>query len=770
MLDAAKLRAAGLPSDVVVLLVEASKTVVEGEKRLKSIAATVKVSNDLGKQIDEAVIAASGLGEAIEGASTEAAQQVVTQLTDLKTQTEEFAGQAKDAAEAVDGAVSGETTKRVAADNAVGVISLVNAVAAAPTGGATVITAEVSPAAVTAGIVVGNGSVIRLIMPSGAAGTLRLQVAGDTERAVMRERNNNALLASDVTAGVGLVLERRSGNWVLVSGSAETEKMLALQAANANASAAVGSNADLRTINLAGTGDAWTADLSSTVTGAAVTALSASASIEIHPVATNATSDVNLTIAGVSYPLRDADGIALPPAFFVIGRRYILRRRNTILRVASGDVTASGVKSSIDTATVGVMRSEEPQNTDAGLEVKSRDGEALMRVDEDGTRLAGLDEPIEDMLQMLALPVVAPTRQNGSLDTRRMMALTSASQSALAQGLAARGGRVAPLYAHQMPTETVWGKQWLSTETIYITGDTPRINIDPIYQENVANPQFVHPYVGFFPHGWLGYEYVMCINPYPGGNDQLENPFLFGSHDMLNWDLLTHLEQPLSDPSRFGDSTNFLSDNAFAYDPYTGELICFWRRHVWATSTTTYEWRSTLDGKTWSEIQVMFTISDPDDSAAAPALVFNPNDGLWYMYASTGTTMMVRTKRDIRDQSEPWSTPETTGITAWHQEARILGGDLYLFSCRVKNNSWFDVHRSVGGNWKMFEQVRLNIFNVSAFQATHGSGGNTYKNSFVPHLYADGTAQIKGLATFKPPGGAWWMHYIESARKPIIDV
>lgn len=662
-----------------------------------------------------------------------------------------------------------EAADRITSDNAVGIISLVNAISGVPSGGITIITADISPASTAAGMVAGNGSIIKLVMPASAEGSLRLKVGDDSDRAMMRERNTNALLATDVTAGASITLERRGGNWVLTSGAVTVEKVIALQATDANASTAIGSNADLRTVSLITTTDAWTAELSSTVTGATITTLSASATIEIHPGATNATSGVTLTIAGVTYGLRDADGKNLPPGFFVPDRRYVLRRRNTTLRVVSGDTTSTSVATSIANATVGMIKSDEPLNTDAGLIVRSRDNEELMRADEDGTFLAGLEGSVEDSINLLKLPVVEPTRQYGDLDVRRMMNLTAESREALAQGLATRGGRIAPLYAYQMPTETEWGKQWLSTETIAITGDTPRINIDPMYQENIANPQFVHPYVGFFPHGWLGYEYIMCINPYPGGNDQLENPFLFGSHDMLNWDLLTHMEQPLSDPSRYGDSTNFLSDNAFTYDPFTGELICFWRRHIWATATTTYEWRATLDGKEWTDIKELYQIADPDDSSAAPAMVFNPVDGLWYMYASTGDTMMVRTKRDIRDESEPWSEPETTGIAAWHQEARVLGGELWLFSCRLKNNSFFDIHRSVNGDWKTFEVVKLNILNVTAFQAVNG-GGNTYKNSFVPHLYADGTAQIKGLATIKPTGGAWWMHYIESTRKSIIDV
>src|SRR5690606_37084177 len=99
-----------------------------------------------------------------------------------------------------------------------------------------------------------------------------------------------------------------------------------------------------------------------------------------------------------------------------------------------------------------------------------------------------------------------------------------------------------------------------------------------IYQRNVGFDEFVHPHVMHFPHGWMGYEYILCMNPYaggaPGGSETLENPAIYGSHDMINWEPFKHFENPLADSTNFVESRSFLSDNVWFYDPLTGEILC----------------------------------------------------------------------------------------------------------------------------------------------------------------------------------------------------
>ena len=95
--------------------------------------------------------------------------------------------------------------------------------------------------------------------------------------------------------------------------------------------------------NVGGTGDAITAQLLPSLHEAGVTTLSAVSQVEYVPVATNTVANPTLTIGGATYPVRDADGDNWPANGFVVGRSYILRRRNTILRVITGRDLLNGI-------------------------------------------------------------------------------------------------------------------------------------------------------------------------------------------------------------------------------------------------------------------------------------------------------------------------------------------------------------------------------------------------------------------------------------------
>ena len=95
--------------------------------------------------------------------------------------------------------------------------------------------------------------------------------------------------------------------------------------------------------NIAGTSNAITADLSPAAISAGITALSTNTALDLKPTATNTAANPTLTVAGVTYGIRDADGGAWPASAFVPGRSYLLRRQGAILRVTSGDLTAVDV-------------------------------------------------------------------------------------------------------------------------------------------------------------------------------------------------------------------------------------------------------------------------------------------------------------------------------------------------------------------------------------------------------------------------------------------
>lgn len=102
-------------------------------------------------------------------------------------------------------------------------------------------------------------------------------------------------------------------------------------------------------------------------------------------------------------------------------------------------------------------------------------------------------------------------------------------------------------------------------------------------------------------------------------------------------------------------------------------------------------------------------------------------------------------------------------------EARLIGNRVFFFVSSGARSPQFEIWRSEESDWATAELVRTDFYNASAFDAAHGVTSSTYKNTFVPHLYEDGTAQVKALVSCRPSASQWWMFYAETVRTPIGD-
>ena len=155
-----------------------------------------------------------------------------------------------------------------------------------------------------------------------------------------------------------------SGSWTRIGDLPPSAVGASLVAAEGDARAladtglrnAVRDGAILALINVAGSGNAITADLSASATSAGITDLGTNTALDLRPTATNTAANPTLTIAGTSYGIRDADGGAWPANAFVPGRSYLVRRRGAILRVISGDMTGAELAALRDALVVADMR------------------------------------------------------------------------------------------------------------------------------------------------------------------------------------------------------------------------------------------------------------------------------------------------------------------------------------------------------------------------------------------------------------------------------
>lgn len=175
------------------------------------------------------------------------------------------------------------------------------------------------------GVSLGAESSVELIVPTTNTGAATLTVAGDETRPIQNV-DGGALAAGDLVAGRSYILRRRGGGgavWRIVAGGTD-QSVLRQEASNFGV---------VRLVNLSGTGDSFTADLSGGVPLSAIT------KVEYIPKSTN-TGPVVFSVAGsAAMSIYSSDGMPLQADYFKVGRSYLLVRRSTLgWRVLAGGV------------------------------------------------------------------------------------------------------------------------------------------------------------------------------------------------------------------------------------------------------------------------------------------------------------------------------------------------------------------------------------------------------------------------------------------------
>uniref|UniRef100_UPI003892AC1C hypothetical protein n=1 Tax=Acinetobacter baumannii TaxID=470 RepID=UPI003892AC1C len=200
-----------------------------------------------------------------------------------------------------------------------------------------------------------------------------------------------------------------------------------------------------------------------------------------------------------------------------------------------------------------------------------------------------------------------------------------------------------------------------------------RIKIDtPYYQDD----HVVHPFLCNFYKTFRGFKHLLLLTPYHNTDSIFENPCVYGSNDLLNFELLSDMPQPIYE--RYSGSYNYNSDNFGVYDHTTGEFCVCWRN---GTTQSGFDlWMSkTSDGITWTERERLTPLSD--ELLLSPNILFNPLLNKWVMYSISndvihesfaGNKFNYRLAENLHG---PWSEPVfiDTPFTSWHQETRYCG-------------------------------------------------------------------------------------------------
>lgn len=672
--------------------------------------------------------------------------------------------------------VEAERTARINAIRDTGVLPLANVA-----GTANAITADIAPA--VPGVTLSALSTVELIPAADNTGAATLNVGGAGGWPVQR-RDGSAVQAGDLKANVSITLRRRGNAWRAVHAldSDMDGKVAAEATARINATRATGI---LSLADVGGGANAITA-----VVAPSVGVLISDQSTVLLVPAADSTGPVTLNVGGAgAWPVQRADGTALQPGDLKAGVGRHLRRAGTAWRMVG--VAPSEVAELIDAETAPLregVAANAARTTDAPsiLIVADDAGQIAAQIGADGAlHLAGMEEPVQqaiagaveraprfddmqaifDLRDADGVPVVRIAGDGAAyfagmsrsvqkaglvvdrleqpwlerdhsvrdLDLAKMTALSPAAGSILMGAIATRGGRIAPVPAWSLQQAWTPPLAWFQQVSWTATASDGYHLIDSPYR---ANDQFVHPKILHFPFGWNGYRWIMGITPY--ASEPEENPCLYGSNDLKNFDLLSNwAEMPLAKPTG-----RYLSDISLTYDPTTGEIVCLWRgpspisgNDVWAI----FE-RRTLDGYHWTAAEQIFDAAMHDiERAVCPSLIYNASEQRWWMFMGDKAALQAFVSKTCKLGT--WTEIPLTGApNEWHVDVQLVGNRLLGVGGHVDaSKGGLKISYSEEGDWTRWTRRGADAMDVSALTAKYGVAPVPYKSSAVPIVHADGT-------------------------------
>lgn len=201
-----------------------------------------------------------------------------------------------------------------------------------------------------------------------------------------------------------------------------------------------------------------------------------------------------------------------------------------------------------------------------------------------------------------------------------------------------------------------------------------KIEIDTPYYAKTGNnfsSQVVHPYVCSFSKTVSGFKHIMAITPFHSTNDMYENPCIYGSNNLREFELLKQFDQPLMTVLPTGNY-NYNSDPSCAFDHTTGEFCVISRNTqvIDGANISKLFLLRTKDFVLWSEPVEM----QMNDDMLSPTVVFDTTLNKWVMFGNKNAYNFGRKTADSLDGFWEDSADITTPFTIWHQEVKYCGG------------------------------------------------------------------------------------------------
>lgn len=187
--------------------------------------------------------------------------------------------------------------------------------------------------------------------------------------------------------------------------------------------------------------------------------------------------------------------------------------------------------------------------------------------------------------------------------------------------------------------------------------------VTPTYD---GSGQAIHPGIVYIPAGWHGFSYWMSVTPYPGYDITVENPSVLASNDGIVWQVPPGLTNPVT------NGTGELADPDLFYDAASDQLWLYYIRKVFPSVSVYLVRRVSSDGMNWSNPENV--VNMPYNALISPAVAKIGNTYyLWYVNASpdgssaSSSTVEYRTSQDGKNWSEAGVCQiNQPGYVIWH--------------------------------------------------------------------------------------------------------
>lgn len=199
--------------------------------------------------------------------------------------------------------------------------------------------------------------------------------------------------------------------------------------------------------------------------------------------------------------------------------------------------------------------------------------------------------------------------------------------------------------------------------------------VTPTYD---GSGEATHPSIVFTNDGFCGYKWWLGITPYPGSQDEFEDPQILVSNDGITFDYFPGCPNPL-DKLTAADIASGAHNCDIDLCLVDDTMYCFWlyapgdgAGHPDHNSSILYE-RHTTDGVNWSEKNAILTNSEFETDHhffASPAFVYEPDSEKWKMW------FVSDVKVDGNDRV--WYTECASDFTGWTEPVTVSFGNNVL--------------------------------------------------------------------------------------------